>query len=342
MIQQKTKNEAIYVAKGIGIVLVVVGHFHVQAVEPAYWEGVRKIIYLFHMPLFMALSGYLLGAGRLFQNIGEYYSGTLRNKIRRLLFPYITISLLLLSVKIGAGFVAHLQYPVGGDFYKYILLNPMGGFSTLLWFLYALFVIFLIFPFLRLSIRSDILLLLTVTGLSYPQWPTVFCLDSAMHHLPFFTGGYLAARHDLFNAMRMRIALPIFLIIFVMGAFFKLQAISPGHVQQQTNALVAGYSGVMVCFLFSLIIVSNRHFSFLKITESLKTLGVYSSGVYLLHTLSMGPVRITLTHLTLLNSRYFLLGALVTCGAGLLVPIVVQKRIIDQVPLARKLILGAR
>lgn len=46
------RNVAIDVMKGIGIILMVIGHMH-------YSHSIEKFIYGFHMPLFFWISGYL-------------------------------------------------------------------------------------------------------------------------------------------------------------------------------------------------------------------------------------------------------------------------------------------
>ena len=57
-----SKKESVYdwvqIAKGLGIILVVSGHFCPKT-SPEYWQSLNKIIYLFHMPLFFLLSGFL-------------------------------------------------------------------------------------------------------------------------------------------------------------------------------------------------------------------------------------------------------------------------------------------
>jgi fucose 4-O-acetylase-like acetyltransferase len=57
------KLEWVLIAKGLGIVLVVAGHFW-PADSPAYWTEVRRVIYTFHMPLFFFLSGWLYEYGK--------------------------------------------------------------------------------------------------------------------------------------------------------------------------------------------------------------------------------------------------------------------------------------
>lgn len=54
----RQRNYVIDFAKAIAIILVVIGHWY-PADSPAWWIGIRDVIYSFHMPLFMAASGYI-------------------------------------------------------------------------------------------------------------------------------------------------------------------------------------------------------------------------------------------------------------------------------------------
>jgi len=49
----------ITLSKALGIILVVVGHFTSSVYVPSYYTGMKNLIFSFHMPLFMALSGFL-------------------------------------------------------------------------------------------------------------------------------------------------------------------------------------------------------------------------------------------------------------------------------------------
>lgn len=53
--REKGRNDKVDILRGLLIILVVMGHFN---------NGiVHDIIFLFHMPLFFVLSGYLLKRG---------------------------------------------------------------------------------------------------------------------------------------------------------------------------------------------------------------------------------------------------------------------------------------
>lgn len=49
------------IAKGLGIILVVIGHYY-PSYSPDYWVGFRSFIYSFHMPLFFMIAGYFAKA----------------------------------------------------------------------------------------------------------------------------------------------------------------------------------------------------------------------------------------------------------------------------------------
>ena len=73
------------IAKGIGIILMVVGHTG----APRF---ITNWIYAFHMPLFFILSGWLTN-----WNITGFV-GFCKNKVRSLLVPFMLYSIIVLIV----------------------------------------------------------------------------------------------------------------------------------------------------------------------------------------------------------------------------------------------------
>lgn len=88
------RNETLDCVKGVAIFLVIWGHciqFLFPDAELSYFQNpIFKIIYAFHMPLFMAVGGFL------FANSERKYSDSdlLKRRTKRLLFPVITWSAL--------------------------------------------------------------------------------------------------------------------------------------------------------------------------------------------------------------------------------------------------------
>ena len=85
---------ALDIAKAICIILVVMGHY-VPDNSPAWYVLVHDVIYTFHMPLFMFVSGYVYIATKKRSTYGDF----LLKKVRRLMVPYLTTSVMVIVIK---------------------------------------------------------------------------------------------------------------------------------------------------------------------------------------------------------------------------------------------------
>lgn len=95
--------------KAIAIILVVVGHCiqygfgHDYIAGKAYFDNTLfKVIYSFHMPLFMLISGYLFA----FSVEKGTWKTTVTKKVKSILIPLLIWSLLLFVIKIISGEVS--------------------------------------------------------------------------------------------------------------------------------------------------------------------------------------------------------------------------------------------
>jgi len=169
--------EWIDTAKGIGIILVILGH---SEIAPA----VRYAIYAFHMPLFALLSGLTF---RLPKNDGFFkYVG---KEFRRLMLPFFGVLLLDNLLK-----VVLWELPVADavtNFVRSIWSYVEDGSIFNLWFLIALFFAKVIFYLLESrcsQISWAIYLLLCYIGMKIPL---PLYLDKGLVLTLFLYVGYL-------------------------------------------------------------------------------------------------------------------------------------------------------
>lgn len=117
------------VAKGMAMLLVIVGHCH--AYIP---QSINTIIYSFHMPLFFALTGITFNPDK-YRTVKEL----IVKRIRSLLLPYVVLCLLLLIYQIV--FIDQFCYSV--DWLKQLIGIAVSWRGTALygsmWFIPALF-----------------------------------------------------------------------------------------------------------------------------------------------------------------------------------------------------------
>ena len=188
MESDKKRIEYIDIAKGIGIILMVLGHI------PAFSNNYKfayKFIYAFHMPLFFIISGYLF-AYKYKQNqivTGEY----LVKKIRTLLVPYFLFGIPL--------FLPICLYRDSLNFttcLKQLLFYPdeIDNLAAPLWFLQALFFTEIIYFFINRyfsKVFKVIIILFLAFFANYNRGDLVvrlpFCLNASFVGLIFFQIG---------------------------------------------------------------------------------------------------------------------------------------------------------
>lgn len=151
------------IAKGIGILLVVLGHcLHIN-------EKYFQLIFVFHMPLFFALSGYV------FKGSDSFWL-FLKKKAKTLLLPFLGFFLL--------GLIVTLLVPVwkqglslAGLKNDLWLADPNAVHNSSIWYLVCLFFVALLFYFiskLPAPVQFLCLLLSYVLGIRYSRQPFVF------------------------------------------------------------------------------------------------------------------------------------------------------------------------
>ena len=139
MTKSKTYYPKADALKGFTIFLVVFGHsiiaYPVNLHKNAVCFWLFKFIYSFHMPFFFCLSGFL------FSYRGNYRA-YVRKKALRIAVPYLIFNLLDILPRAMFGFLFHHPRSVTESLIKIVFYG--GEF----WFLYTLFFIYLMFPFL--------------------------------------------------------------------------------------------------------------------------------------------------------------------------------------------------
>ena len=115
-------------AKGIGIILVVLGHLEYIS------ENVRGFISAFHMPLFFVVSGILMA---LKDETSSDLKVILSKKTRGLQIPYMWFSLIYIPIDIMNVLIHHIDM---NTFIFNIISSVIFSGVGVLWFLPALFI----------------------------------------------------------------------------------------------------------------------------------------------------------------------------------------------------------
>ena len=182
----KKTDKFINFLKGIGILLVVIGHVS----ENNY---ISKIIYGFHMPLFFYVSGF----GLSYANSDQSFKKFIKNKIKKILVPYIIFSILFLiywyfierRFRSDFGNITSMIINIFFPMVNQKLYIP----NIALWFLPCLFVTYILFFFVsknKYSLFLTIIIFLLGVVLNRRGIVLPFCLETSFIALLFMFIGY--------------------------------------------------------------------------------------------------------------------------------------------------------
>ncbi|MCR4614700.1 MAG: acyltransferase family protein [Clostridiales bacterium] len=180
----KARVHWVDIAKGITIICVLFGH---TVGTPAL---LARFVYLFHMPAFFMLSGYVFSNKRKFGNF-------LTVKLRTVILPIFTIGLTG-AVLVGLAMKLLKHEDIN---WKWTFLNPFVqyGDHNLLWYLASLFVLLIIFYGLTKLLKDKIKLIIPISFLlglgsycfiKFVGITVPWNIDIALVALPFTAIGY--------------------------------------------------------------------------------------------------------------------------------------------------------
>lgn len=143
------------IARMVCIILVVIGHYD-PSNAPVQYNNLLKVIYTFHMPVFLFISGYLYIVTRREE---ETFAAFIIKKIKRLAIPYLVTSTIIITIKLLTQGSARVDHPVTALSYLRMFYLPEAGYF--LWFIIALMMMFMIV--FHFKSRTSRLVLLVVS-----------------------------------------------------------------------------------------------------------------------------------------------------------------------------------
>lgn len=284
--------EWVDIAKGIGILLVIWGHcLHIEQI-------LFHLIFVFHMPLFLMLSGYV------FQE-KDSFPDLIRKKLRALILPYLCFFVLGLAVTLilpewrqGLS-LAELK----ADLW---LGYPNSVNNSSIWFLLCLFFTVLLFQCickLPSALQFLALLIIYSIGIWYSKHQFPFMgysrLPLTLDVLPvataFFALGYYAKTNKVMQVFTKRTAVTAAAMVFSCVGVFIIYRYN-GYVNLHGLAyhsaelyLLGGILGTMAVVTFSVLLEKTDLSLFKRIKSILLWYGRHS-----LHILGMQSLLIRL------------------------------------------------
>lgn len=316
-------------AKAICIILVVIGHYHPEN-SPEWYSTVWKFIYSFHMPLFMFASGYIYIATKREQAYGSF----IWKKAKRLMIPYFVTSVLVITLKLVTQGNAYVADPVTLLSYARMFYLPEAGYF--LWFIWALWWMFVVVPLFKTPKSRLVLFVISVVLAYLPVHLTnLFCISQFKGMFIYFMLGVTAfERKEFINRFRIRPAVIYF--TFAVVEFLCLSGMGKDTFGILNR--IVPFIGIAAVLQLSVQlkqwVADNKLNWMLQVSAS-------SYIIYLLHTTFEGFVKAVLSRIPWIwntdNDLIFCAGAVVVIAAGVVLPVLVHKYILQKFHVTRLL-----
>ena len=314
-------------AKGLAILLVVFGHLMASGYPRgnAWYDTAKDIVYTFHMPFFMYLSGYVFSlAGKQTINYGAY-ARFLRERAVRLLVPFALFGLLIVTGKYLSKFFLYVDDPpknllVGlGD----LVVNTDNSPALSIWYVYVLFLYSAAMPLLwRLGLRWSSAVLLGAILFVIPAGDFLYLDRAARFFLFFALGGLVAAREDVEPWFRR--GLLFWLLSFNATLFTEWTA-----MPERARMLLCGLAAIPA--LHGLVQIKA-----LSRDRALVVLGQSAFSIYLLNTIVIGLAKAGYLKLAPFEGASATFALALFFVAGVLVPVLIH-RLSARVPVLAKI-----
>jgi fucose 4-O-acetylase-like acetyltransferase len=313
-------------AKGLAIFLVVLGHITTSGSAPLghqWFERIVYVIYSFHMPFFMYLSGFVMLYTYSGLSSSKQYFEYISSRFKRLAPGFLLFAVIILIGKLVTSHALQVDnVPLGfWQGLRDIMLVPSESAAKTLWFVYVLFEFYVLFPIL-LFITKGRTLPLVALGFAIhfiPMTPYLM-IDWVFEYMVYFAiGTYFAANFDT-----IQLQLDRFRVVFLI-AFPLSFALLYFDVSYPTARLVIG------CLSIPALHALMRT-SYFKDSSLLLSWGLLSYSVYLMNTIVIGFVKGVILNFQSWDGLPFLWIGPLLLAIGLYGPIFIKQRVFPYFP----------
>lgn len=308
------------IARALCILLVVIGHYYPEN-SPAWYRVIHDVIYSFHMPLFMFISGYIFALTRKEEGFVTFIG----KKFRRLMVPYFVISVAVITCKLIGQQFLYVESPVEWQAYYRMFYLPAAGFY--LWFIFALFIIFALTGLFRSRAAIWMLFGLSIALYMFEIPRTeILCLRQVGQMMIYFMSGMVVHRCKLKLVPLARVSTVWYLIIFVnlyligsvwdLGGGYSCILLSLRYI--------TAFAGIALVYTLSRVISTTKNRFLLMISSA-------SYIIYLFHTIFEGIAKAIIIKIGIISvdsTAAFVLSAIVCITAGILGPLLLYKKVL--------------
>jgi fucose 4-O-acetylase-like acetyltransferase len=301
------------ISRMVCIILVVIGHYD-PSNAPLQYNNMLKVIYTFHMPVFLFISGYLY----IVTHKEESFTAFITKKIKRLAIPYLVTSAIIITIKLLTQGAARVDHPVTALSYLRMFYLPEAGYF--LWFIIALFVMFLIvFHFKSRTSRLALFAVSFIISFLPSCGIDILCLRQCQEMMIYFMTGVVIADYAP-NLFKLNTGITLIILLLFAGC-------EAYYVQHQDSMLMYRLLAFLgIAAIMTLSYNCERFVPLLARSCVLLAPSVYI--IYLFHTTIEGFAKAFLEKYPILD--IFSLQAIIIIGLAFIIPILLHHLVLKR------------
>lgn len=340
------KSDKIDIVKGAAIFAVVFGHTiqygsggDILSSGAFFEDTVFKIIYSFHMPLFILISGYLLGTSMERHSLGQIF----RSRFTTLVIPILVWSLIPYFIALS-----QMELSFFGAIKKYI-----GIILREYWFLWVIFYCSVVGLIVNKYFRDNIVVYLL--GMIIALFiPDIYNLQLYKYMYPFFLIGYFYKkssedfRKKSYNFLKDKMAICVSVLLYVILLIFyerKIYIYISGFTllgKKWGEQLGINVYRTLIGLVGSVMVIYAIDIFYNKYPKEklawISFMGRKSMGIYIISGVIFSYILPKITsHLCQINYVYSLLQTIIIIVISLGMTLIIQK-----IPVLNKVLFGGR
>ncbi len=329
----KTDNriEWLAVLQGFSMLLVVLGHVTLtnEFMDPdkPLIAALERIIYTFHMPLFIFISGWLFCLTCIRRDVS--FRGTMSKKLKRLGIPFLTFTLVAMAVKVLLSSWVRRPMDMQEIVNTFILFssNPLGE----MWFIIVLLILMSIYPVYRWLLRNGAIIwglcgALLIYALS-PEDIVYFQLSRVIRMSVFFIAGVICCEYDVIQkfASRWYVAVGALALFICVNALQLVHTFIPSKVEYMTGA----FAGIVLSICICCKLAAYRPGLF-------GSFRLYTFQIFLLGIFFQMAVRVLYGYIAPAGELAYALLFALSVAVGIYLPVLIAHVVMRRVPSLKK------
>lgn len=323
-----TKRVAwISILQAIAISAIVIGHIDLAGdMNPEHpIANIIEKLMGFSLEVFFFASGFLYVRSSQFD---KPYSSLIFSKFKRLLIPYLFITVVMFVIKLALPSMMGRDVEFGVSYIMKMFLFPWEGPARHVWFLASLFTFFALMPLYKWTLlrnrkESAILVLVLLCVLQqtagvYISWD-FFAIDRSAKYFIYFYLGMCLMKWDLVKYFQKWPVFVVCTLLFVISTFFEFP--------------FKGYWGIGMILSLSYMLAQKKSNLFDSFSK-------YSYQIYLMHFPPIFLARLIYKkHILPIESIWFTICWILALVLAIYLPVLVSK-LFEKLPRQLRLLIG--